>query len=717
MQPGGAGENGAAAPHRYRDHIDFRGGRFHGPVAVYHGCDHAPATALSDLPAPRAGFTGRDRELAVLLDGLRPSAGTRAGTPVMWAVTGLGGIGKTALALQAAHIAQGNGWFTGGTLFLDLAGYDDTPRTPAQAVTSLLHTLGVGGIQLPSDEVDQYRLYRSRLALLADQGKRVLLLFDNVCEPGQLPPLLPGGDAHRVVFTSRESPESLPARELVLQPLRPEESAALIEGALRLREAGDDRPEREADSVEELAALCGHLPLALQIAAALLRHRRSRGRVASLVEELRTRTDRAATLSSRGVDQYGRPLALSPVLEASVRRLPADRAHTLCLLAQVPCVDYGTDTAAVATGLGEPAALDMLEDLAQAHLVTLEQPRDEAPVRWHIHDLVRGYATTRAGSDPRLTAAGREARARLRRHYRAQAQRFDLLHRPVPARAPQAAAIARRSAALAWFDREHANLVAAALWPDEGDPEVGVGLALHLAEYLRWRRFFEDWIAVGQTARPLARRMNDDHAEAAVCNHLGNALLRAERPVEAVEPLTHAAVLFRRAGDRAGEGLAWNNLGLAQRRSGHPGAALTLHVRARDRFRALGDRWNEGRAWHNLGLALDAAGRHAEAVGAFRRACALHGTTDRIFHGDSLNSLGCALQAEGRAEESVTAFQESLRIRQEYDNWYATGLTAYNLAHALENTGRQDEAARARAQAVEACARAGTTAAVYGHHH
>ncbi|MFF8971723.1 NB-ARC domain-containing protein [Streptomyces sp. NPDC014995] len=391
MEPGGAGEDSTAAPHRYRDHIDFRGGQFHGPVAVYNGCDHTPATALSDLPAPPAGFTGRDRELTALLGGLRPPDGTPAPrTPALWSVTGLGGIGKTALALQAAHIAQGNGWFTGGALFLDLAGYDDTPRTPAQAVTSLLHALGVGGIQLPSDEVDQYRLYRSRLALLADQGKRVLLVFDNVCEPGQLPLLLPGGDAHRVVFTSRESHESLPARELVLSPLRPEESAALIEGALRLREVEDDRPQREADAVRELTRLCGHLPLALQIAAALLRHRRSRGRVASLVEELRTRTDRAATLSSRGVDQYGRPLALSPVLEASVRRLAPDRARALCLLAQVPCVDYGTDTAAVATGLGKPAALDILEDLAQAHLVTLEQPRDESPVRWHMHDLVRG---------------------------------------------------------------------------------------------------------------------------------------------------------------------------------------------------------------------------------------------------------------------------------------------------------------------------------------
>ncbi|MFI5683184.1 tetratricopeptide repeat protein [Streptomyces sp. NPDC051636] len=712
------GEDRPAGPDRYHDHVDFRGGHFHGPVSI--GADREPAAdepaALSALPPAPAGFTGRDRELAVLLEGLRPSDGPlSAGFPVMWAVTGLGGMGKTALALRAAHEARAKRWFW-GALFLDLAGYDDTPVTPAQAVMSLLHALGVGGAQLPSEEVDQHGLYLGRLATLADQGKRVLLLFDNVCEPSQLPPLLPGGGAHRVVFTSRESHPSLPARELPLGPLCPQDSAALIASALILREAEDDRPEREAESVRELTRLCGHMPLALQIAAALLRHRRSRGRVASLVEELRSRADLTDTLRSRGVDQYGRPLALAPVFEASVRRLPADRTRALCLLAQVPCADYGTDTAAVITGLREPTALDALDDLARAHLVTWEQPGDEASLRWSIHDLVRSYAAALAASDPDLAAAGSTARARARRHYHRQAAHCDR-HLSAPVHDPSPVAAGRRDAALAWFDSERTNLVAAVQWPDEGDPEMRIGLALHLAEYLRWRRFFEDWITVSRIARALTHRLGDEHAEATACNHLGNALARAGRPVEALEPLTRAAHLFHRTVDPTGEGMAWINLGLAHRRAGHLDLALATQLRARDRFRALGDEWNEGRAQHNAGLALDAAGRHAEAATAFRQACELHQAHDRIFHGDSLNSLGCALHAAGRIHEAVTALEGSLRIRQEYDNWYATGLTWHNLARALEAAGRQAEAARARAMADEARARAGIKAVVHGHHH
>lgn len=715
-----AGEERPAGTVRYQDHVDFRGGHFHGPVSVGVPCAHAPyePTVLSALPVAPAGFTGRERELAALLDGLRPHDGTPGtGPSPLWAVTGLGGMGKTALALRAAHLARRNGWFTGGTLFLDLGGYDDTPVTPAQAVASLLYALGVGGAHLPSEEIDQHALYLSRLATLADRGRRVLLLFDNVCEPGQLPPLLPGDAGHRVVFTSRESHPSLPAREVSLGPLRPGDSAALVAEALRLRDDGDDRLGRQAESLGELTGLCGHMPLALQIAAALLRHRRSRRSVASLVDELRSGARLTDALRSRGVDQYGRPLALGPVLEASLRRLPADRARALGLLARVPCADYDTETAAVVTGLPRPTALDLLDDLACAHLVTRGQSDDEPRERWSIHDLVRSHAAALAAADPDLAAAADDARGRVRRHLRRQAELSDR-HLPAPVHDPSPDAVAHRDAALAWFDGERANLVALVVQgPDEQDREDRVALARHLAGYLRWRRFFEDWIAVARTARTLARGIGDACAEATACNHLGDALFRGGRAEEALEPLTHAARLFRHIGDLTGEGMAWNSLGNAQRRTGSVEPARVTHLRARDRFRSLGDRWNEGRAQHNYGLALDAADRHAEAAVAFRRACALHREHDRIYYGDSLNSLGWALYLAGATGEAITALSEALRIRQEYDNWYATGLAGSNLALALESAGRHDEAAAARALADEACARAGTRAAVYGHHH
>ncbi|WP_158711398.1 tetratricopeptide repeat protein [Streptomyces xylophagus] len=704
----------------HHDHIDLRGSEFRGPVTgkvVINHCHCPVLTALSALPAAPAGFTGRRTELTRLLDVLCPADSRTTPNPaVICAVTGLGGMGKTALALDAAHTACARKWFPGGTLFIDLGGYDDTPVTADQAVTSLLHALGVGHVQLPSDDVDQYALYRSRLANLADQDQPVLLLLDNASTSEQVSPLLPGSDRHRVLITSRERLDSLPARQLALEALSPDNAVSLIATALRLRDPDDDRPSREAGAVRDLAQLCGHLPLGLQIAAALLRRRPNRP-IASLVDELRTATDTTRALVSEGVDQYSRSLALAPVFDVSFGRLGADQAGMLRAVALAPSTEISTDAAAAMAGLSPAMALRLLDDLVHAHLITEVEASTGTTERWRIHDLVRGYTATLTADDPALAEEGALARERLLSHYSRLAEAADRQLRflqgdPVPE------VFAGRAAALAWLDAERVNLVAAAQWTDDRYAPAAVRLALSVAEFLRWRRFFDDGIAVGRAARDAAHRLEDPHSEATVCNNLGGALLRAERADEAIEPLTRAAGLFDSIGDRTGEGMAWNNLGLALRRTDQVEEAINNHVRARDRFHTTGDLHLEGRAWHNLGLSLDTAGRTDQAIDAFARACEIHRATgDRVLHGDSLNSLGWALHAAGRAEEAIAAYHDAVKIRQEYDNWYATGQTLNNLALALKTANRPDDAAKARAEAVNASARAGTTAEVYGHLH
>ncbi|MET7571706.1 tetratricopeptide repeat protein [Streptomyces sp. NPDC005492] len=712
-----------AAPNEdgHHDHVDFRGSEFRGPVTgkvVVNQCRCAPLTALSALPAAPAGFTGRRTEMTKLLDVLRPTdPGTTPRSAVICAVTGLGGIGKTALALDAAHTACARKWFPGGTLFIDLGGYNDTPLTAEQAVTSLLHALGVGHVQLPTEDVDPYALYRSRLANLADRNQSVLLLLDNASTPEQVSPLLPGSDRHRVLITSRDRLDSLPARQLALDALSPDNSVSLIATALRLRDPDDDRPFQETGAVRDLARLCGHLPLALQIAAAMLVRRRPDRPIASLVDELRTATDTTRALVSEGVDQYSKSLALPPVFDVSFGRLGTGQARMLRAVALAPSTEMSTDAAAAMTGLRPATALRLLDDLAHAHLITALPAPTGMSERWRIHDLVRGYTATLTADDPALAEEGERARERLLSFYRSLAEAADRqLRSPRGESVPEV--FAGRAEALAWLDAERVNLVAAAQWTGDRLARDSVRLALSVAEFLRWRRFFDDGIAVGRAARGAAHRLADRHSEATVCNNLCGALLRAGRADEAIEPLIRAAGLFDSLGDLTGEGMAWNTLGLALRRSDRLDEAISSHIRARDRFRSTGDLHLEGRAWHNLGLSLDTAGRTEEAVSAFARACEIHRATgDRVLHGDSLSSLGWALHAVGRVDEAIATYRESVKIRREYDYWYATGLTLNNLALALETAGRPDEASKARAEAVDASARAGTTAEVYGHLH
>lgn len=160
------------------DHIDFQGGEFRGTVigkAEYRQRTPAP-TALDALPPQAAGFTGREEELTRLLLALNPASGTGERRAVLVAaVSGLGGIGKTALAVEAAYAAQEAGWFPGGVLFLDLHGYDDVPVTADQALQSLLRALGVEPEHVPATADERAGLYRSMLA----ERDTVLILADN----------------------------------------------------------------------------------------------------------------------------------------------------------------------------------------------------------------------------------------------------------------------------------------------------------------------------------------------------------------------------------------------------------------------------------------------------------------------------------------------------------------------------------------------------------
>lgn len=154
--------------------------------------------ALAQLPPLETGFTGRDRELAEIMVLLSPQGGASA--VVVSVVAGLAGVGKTALAVQAAHRAQEAGWFPGGVLFIDLLGYNTAPVQPRQALDAFLRALGVPGEQIPAGAAERGGLYRSVLAAINDP---VLIVADNASAEAQVRPVLPGPGPHRVIVTSR----------------------------------------------------------------------------------------------------------------------------------------------------------------------------------------------------------------------------------------------------------------------------------------------------------------------------------------------------------------------------------------------------------------------------------------------------------------------------------------------------------------------------------
>ncbi|WP_043682949.1 tetratricopeptide repeat protein [Streptomyces xylophagus] len=676
------------------DHLDFRGGEFTGPfTAKAEYREHAPApSALDALPARAVGFAGRGGELRELSRALDPSEsesefGGGSEAVVVAAVSGLGGIGKTALAVQAGHEACGRGRFPGGVLFVDLHGYDEEPVTAGQALEALLRALGTEPEHIPAGLDARAALYRSALAVRGRERGAVLILADNASSPAQVRPLLPGGGAgHRLLVTSRDRLPQLGARLLALDELTPEESYDLLDRALRIAHPGDSRVTDDPEEAGRLAVRCGYLPLALQIVAALLVVDRDKP-VAELTAELGASRDLLGHL-----DDGER--SVRAAFDLSYRRLSAQQAQLIRLLALAPGPEVTSDVVAVLTGDGDEGEADAsaartLEALARAHLVQ----RGSGRRRWRMHDLVRAYGVSVGAAHPELVEEGQRARERVLGFYgrRARAAQESLMWRPG---GPEVVTGGERAAVLAWFDREREGLLAAVQWVQEPRfAEPAASLADQLREYLQARRYFDDWITMARTVQRAARRSGNRRDEARAWNSLGSAVRQMGRGEESIEAHTRARDLFRSSEDSHQEAMAANGLGIALTEAGRLEEAIQVHTRNLDLFRALGDRWGEGVAWTNFGGALHDAGRTEEAIEAHTHACdLLREVGDRLTEAAAGTNLASALRQNGRWDEAIEIFQRTLAVHREFEDWYGEGNALHDLARAHEDAHRLVEA-------------------------
>jgi tetratricopeptide (TPR) repeat protein len=680
------------------DHADFRGGVFLrevvGVQVVIQRGGAAVPEALAGLPPRPGGFTGRESETTALLRALDPAGELKEAPAVLVAaVSGLGGIGKTALAVETAHLAVERGWFPGGVLFIDLHGYDQEPVTAGRALQALLRALGIPPEHIPTTADERVALYRSTLAVRAQERGAVLVLADNASSPDQVRPLLPGDARHHVLVTSRDRLPQLGARLVPLDQLTPQEAYELLDRALRIADPGDTRVVDDPEAAEQLAVLCGHLPLALQIAVALLAEDPGKP-VTELVTELGESRDRLGHL-----DDGER--SVRAAFELSYRRLSPEQARLLRLLALAPGPEASDEVVAALVG-AEASPVRELKALARAHLVE----RGSGRGWWRLHDLVRVF-----GVDVGSREEGEAARERVLGFYLRCADPADdrlrwLPGMPVPER------FGDRAQALAWFDGERAGLVAAVGWAREKRfAENAVGLALCLCLYLDWRRHFDDLIAVMTVARQAAHRVGDGQGEAMAWNNLGHALRESALAEEAIEAQSHARDLFQAVGDGLGEAIAWDHLGLALMKGDRAEEAIEAHSHSRDLHRTAQDRRREATALSNMGLALEEVGRTQEAITAHTRACDLfRAVGDRHSEGLVWNNLGNSLDSEGQADEALKAYRRSLEMCREIEDSYGEGNALYNLALTHKAAHRPTEARAAYLQAADVYTRANAPA-------
>jgi DNA-binding SARP family transcriptional activator len=681
--------------------------------------------APRQLPADTPAFTGRAQEidrLVAFAETTGPDGAPSA--PVLCAIDGMGGVGKTALAVHAAYrLARA---YPDGQLFLDLHGYTQgrSPRSAGQAVNWLLRSLGVAPEQIPADDGQAAALYRRRLA-----DSRTLIVLDNAAAEAQVLPLLPDGGSCLVLVTSRRRLRALAGAHAVsLDLLPPPDAVALLRVA-----AGPDRIPHDGPLPGELAELCGRLPLALRIAGALLRHRPN-WPPEHLAELLRDQSARVPALSDGDRE-------LAAVFDLSYANL--DERHRLSWrrLGLVPGPDLDAYAAAALLDVAPETAAELLRDLVDHNLLL-----EYRPGRYRLHDLVRAHVRALVAADP---AAERDAAVDRLLHYyahTAQAASTPVAGHPrsapggpAPAHAP---ALPDPDAARAWLRAEHAGLDAAfAHAVDHGLAGHAIALAAGLAEVLRVDGPFTRALEVHRTAAETAERAGDLVGRATALTDLarvqylsgdyadaGDGLARAleirralgDRQAEAgalvdlgrvryltgdragaTSTLTHALELHRALGDRRGEAEALHSLGYVQSLTRDPAFNDSL-ASALELYRALGHRQGEADALNTLGLVRLMAGAYAVAGDELARALEIHRALgSRQGEATALNYLGIVRQSTGDHPGAADALTRALEIYRVLGNRRGEAEVLNCLGEVWEATGDLPGASDAHVRALE----------------
>ncbi|MFJ3534388.1 tetratricopeptide repeat protein [Streptomyces sp. NPDC090109] len=684
----GSGEPDGQDPYggvRQRAHASDHG-QVHQAGRDQHFWGSGPAPqATASLPPDRP-LTGRKERTDTLLAALAPDG---AGTTV---VTGLPGVGKTVLALHAAHRAVERGRFPGGTLYVHLRGYDPAGAVgPERALESLLRALGVRDKDLPPTVEEQAGLYRSELNRRAERHGAVLIVADDASSPGQLRHLVPAHPAHRLLATSRDAltAPDFPARLVSLDELDTESATELIAVALARVSPGDPRAGEEAGALERVAEYCGRLPLALTIAAALLTDDPGLP-ITALADDLADARTRLKRLQHEDGD--GRSLAVEAAFGLSYQRLKAQDARLFRLLSLNPGPDLSTKAAAVLSDREARETRTGLATLARAGLINEQPPRSG---RWRAHDLIRLYAAELPEEE-----GEKEALERLLAYYTITCDAADDHLRALPGQ-PVPELFTDRAAALTWLDSERANLIAVIPRAVADHPRIALRMSGALNIYLHQGRHFHDALSINERALAVTRTLGDRLAEGTVLNNLGSALYRVHRYDESIDAHTQAAGIHRGLGNRDGEGSALNNLGNALQEVRRYDEAIRAHTEDLAICRELGDRQGEGMALNNLGNALQEVRRYDEAIRAHAQAAdTCRELGDRQGEDMALNNLGNALQKVGRFNEAIRAHTEDLAICRELGDRHSEGIALNNLGVALREVRRFDEAVHAHTQAI-----------------
>ncbi|MFD3551298.1 BTAD domain-containing putative transcriptional regulator [Streptomyces goshikiensis] len=662
-------------------------------AAGEEGVAEAPPVPAQTPSAP-GDFTGRAALVRRLAEALTPAGDSG---PAVALISGMGGVGKTALALHTADRVRDR--FPDGQLYADLRGTDaHDPCDPGHVLVGFLAALGVTAEALPADVEGRAALFRSMTA-----GRRMLVVLDNARDAAQVRPLLPGPGRCAVLVTSRPRLAGLPARH------QADLDVFELPEALELfgRVIGRDRLDAEPDTARELVATCGFLPLAVRIVAARLAARPS-WTVALLTARL---ADERRRLNELRVGD----LAIAPVFELGYRQLSDEQARAFRVLACLDGPGIGLTSAAAALRADEFHVEEVLESLVDVAM--LESP---TPGRYRFHDLLRAFGRQCAGAYRADRAELGGALDGLLDHLLATACaafRHAVPGDPVagalgPLRA-EPLSFAGLEPARTWALTESETALALAAQiagcarPDHparpGRLRAAIDLLIALSPFHQDTRYGQ-LAPTGLLLAEAAARHGDRKAEGRARFLCGTIALKDTRLAEAETEARLAVLACREAGDTVVLRQALNDLGLVAQFLRRFDEAIACFDEAIALARELDHRSGEYATTVNAALARVRSGRAHEAVPACEAVLpGLREMDDRHGICYALYVLGLALHATGRYEEAIARYGECLAVAGPAGIRQRVAHARYRMADTLRAVGRHAEAQEQAEAALSLC--------------
>jgi tetratricopeptide (TPR) repeat protein len=619
------------------DHIEFSIGGGDAAAAL----NSITPTRRHQVPPPPADFTGREDEQQELLIAIDHGGATISG------LQGMGGIGKTALALKL--VEQLKPRYPDAQLYIDLKGASLQPMITAEALAHVIRSYHPSA-KLPDSETELCGLYLSVL-----DGQRALLLMDNAASAAQVEPLIP--PASCVLLVTSRWHFTLPGLAAKnLEALNATDARSLL---LTIAP-------RIGESADEIAALCGYLPLALRLAASAL------AKYVNL---------KPAHYVRRLEDQQQRLQLIEASISLSYELLSEELRGRWRRLAVFP--DSFADYAAAAVWEAELDQAQLtLGELIAASMVEWNETTD----RYRLHDLARLFADSKLSKEERAMGYKHHAT-----HYKDTLTVANHLY------LQGGEALAR---GLALFDLEWGNIQAGYTWvasqgveTDEDMVQLGMTYADAGAYVLNLRLHSREWIRWLEIALAAARQLKDQRYEGNALGSLGLAYSELGQTQRAIQFHEQYLNISRELGDRRGEGNALGNLGIAYGNLGETERAIQFYEQALTIAREIGDRRGEVHSLGSLGNAYRVLGETEQAIHLYEQALiTAREIGDRRGESYGLGNLGGAYGHLGETERAKQFFEQQLTIVREIGDRRGEGIGRWNMSLVLNKLGQRAQA-------------------------